>query len=60
MSDDAMAEFARRLFGRADPEPPDDQPTTPSNHVPREGNNPTGTSGDIETFTRALFERALH
>lgn len=51
--EDAMRRLAERLSAGA-------ESTKKSNHVPREGTNPTSSGGDDKrAFTRELFDRAL-
>lgn len=60
--DDPMRALTRALF--TDPDAPSaaepaDQPPTPGNHVPNEGNNPTISDphAEMREFIRGLFER---
>ncbi|WP_144276285.1 hypothetical protein [Demequina sp. NBRC 110053] len=61
---DPMADFARQLFGTADPEPTAEPDTRPGPRAPQSKRTASGTDvlaygkhGDMSDFTRRLFGR---
>ena len=54
-TEDPMRAMARSLFAPDEPDEPAPPDPATANHVPGEGNNPTGEAHDMHALVKSLF-----